>query len=1113
MTHNKTGQDPPIEESTNVPIHEARPVTKDGPEGYMDDEVVRQFEDDQTKVPNTSSANTRSAVTGSLGSDGVAISDSLRPITKGVAIKPCPFGSPFAYLCYQDKPDFFKGLLAESTRILFDQVVAEASTLRRRLSRGVALTNAGSNGPCCVLKKPDSSSTISDTVQESNSGDSQLKVYCFESNENGLKLSVDGVFYYADSKASSLAVSESSNSDTILDVRRVRDPKTGEIEYFILNKGSGPLSVNGIDVDHTVRAGPLPDFAVLELGQSSIFWWRTAAALYYMPSLKRKRDADDNDEGSFREAFKGDGDPSPESPVFLNSKRWLDEYRRRVALCEERPNKHTSSVTDVHPPHELPDHELRETDVILAIGAVWLGLINAKIDFAYANSKMFSLARSMRTVGMHAVKGTNHFLMPLLFNKESEALSPESVEDTVEPLEPVFSAYQRGEEEKNQEKLAAAEKAKQKDSSNIIKPPLSLNDQEAQNQNIEGDIGHFVLAVAEKVNRDGPSTIEDTQTKKASVRLRIMDSGKGKVDKRVVRRVARNIVRNSGWLDDTWPFFEVNEENWTEVIGQSNNRSGEHTVLNAWAYMLEIPLAVSRERKLGSSSYKEVRRMIRLALQGKLDSLTIRAWMQHSDYAVDEPLSQLQQSQTQNPGLRTKLRNMHTVALNRNAFNQIVDDIYTQEQGTKQGYAALWGAVSLPSEVVTTGQSGHAPKVATGVTLLPSDQGSGAAPSVTSGISGMNSGSATTPLTLETWQQRLDQGLAYQKESRAKTPRTTGGAFKRATKIKSASNMADDDVVLGIAPIWEGIKRLRRADVDFAYAGLDVFSPGGLQQGVGAVGGRNRFIMPLLFSSTKAEKIGSVGHLLLCVAELVNVQPLAVHVQVFDSLQGFVLRDRIAQMVQKIIHDSDWLGTKGRGAPFPHLTLTNKRVPQQVGINTCGLHVIFNAWAIMLGIPIHPHNLRRGRSDRDTNDATDHRFIKLGLEIVNLALEGFMDSTTIQAFFNVYGYSVEQRFGDRARSVIPFNAVGMNMEKFRRTLQKRYWGHILDRSKASNRNFSDAAIARLTGHGLTPEQAWAALTIAGGNFLEALQWHFGRDEPEDALSPKTPDRRKKALSL
>ena len=527
-------------------------------------------------------------------------------------------------------------------------------------------------------------------------------------------------------------------------------------------------------------------------------------------------------------------DSLPDLQVFSDSNDWCHEYRRRLQLCKERPIDFTPSITSPHPPHQIPRGEMHDSDVILAIGAVWLGLVNAKTDFAYANSILFSTGRSMRMVGMRAVKGNNPFVMPLILNAELQGLSPESEEDAEEPLEPVFSAFQRGEEEKNQENFAAAEKAKQKDPGNKNKAPLPLKDQEIQNQNHKGGIGHFVLAIAEMVDRN------EYNTEKASVRLRFMDSAPQITRQAVVRRVARNIVRNSGWLGDIWPYFDADEEHWMRVIKQSGNRCGEHTVLNAWAYMLGIPPAATRNRALGRLPYDQIRELISLALLGQLDSLTIRAWMQCSEYAVHSPLSQLQK-QIQTPDLPNDFPNIQTVALNEDNFNETVDYIRTQEQATNK-------SSPLPPGSVTAHGSEHA------------TQDPVASPSGSSGTPGSSATPAQIPSmpqpsfpTQETWQQRLEVGLKSNEALRACNPRKTTDRRKDATNIKGPSNMSDFEVVLGIAPVWEGLKRRGRVNYDFTYAGMDVLSPGGEQTGRGAIGTWTRFIMPLFLSSVDDE--------------------------------------------------------------------------------------------------------------------------------------------------------------------------------------------------------------------------------------------------------------------
>lgn len=774
---------------------------------------------------------------------------------------------------------------------------------------------------------------------------------------------------------------------------------------------------------------------------------------------------------------------------------------------------------------------MHDIDVILAIGTVWLGLMEAKVDFAYANSDLFSIARSMRMIGMRVVKGTNHFLMPLLFSDELGALSDEPGEDTEEPLEPTFSAFQRGEAEKHQENFAAAEQAKQNDPGNKNRPPPSLDDQEVQNTTHLGGIGHFMLAVAEKVIKDGPSTTKDVATKRALVRLRFMDSLPGVLSKGQIRRVARNIVRNAGWLGDIWPRFDVSEEHWVDVLRQSGNRCGEHTVLNAWAYMLDIPLATTRDRKLGYGSYIEVRRMITLALRGQLDSLTIRAWMQHSGYAEDEPLSQLQQIQMEHPDSPNNLRNMQTVALNENTFNEIVNDINLQEQAASQADATKCSALSVPSDGIapvipdgagcSTLQSKHAAEVTTR-TKSPL---SSAIQSLDTDSPNNNSISSNPTVSTKSTSSKSDSQLPYRNwkeflvNRRADMrlfKRTSLNPLKTPSHIRSHSRLADYDVVLGIAPIWEGLKRLNRADFDFTYAGMDVFSPSEQDEMVGAVGGRSRFIMPLFIWDEDSEALenprrgspgsSGIGHLLLCVAELINDEPMTVRCEIMDSSPGSAPAEDIVAKIKRIIENSRWLDTGGFTPPIVY-QFSIRFVPHQVGMHTCGLHVILNAWAYMLGIPIYPKSYRRGRTAEDQFDKADEEFLESGLELVNLALAGLMDSEIIQAFFNVHGYCDEQRFGDPARAVVKVNAIGMNQEKLRLTLNQRR----IAPARSRGDQFNEAHIDYLKGQNMSEDQAWRALLMCGGNVDRAMSWHFGSspvgemERPESALSPKTPE--------
>ena len=181
--------------SAEVPNHEAISDIVDGPEGYREDSSNGESKHDQTTTSYANNISTSSKgkaknrreldyVTGNYGSDeGSSSSPSSPSPEKEVErfpLIPSKFGSPFAYESYQSKPEFFKGLLAQNTRVLFDQVVSEASALRERLPARFNVTNEGSNGLICCMKRRETSSVDHGLSDGSDSGESRLIINEFD---------------------------------------------------------------------------------------------------------------------------------------------------------------------------------------------------------------------------------------------------------------------------------------------------------------------------------------------------------------------------------------------------------------------------------------------------------------------------------------------------------------------------------------------------------------------------------------------------------------------------------------------------------------------------------------------------------------------------------------------------------------------------------------------------------------------------------------------------------------------------------------------------------------------------------------------------------------------
>ncbi len=54
-------------------------------------------------------------------------------------------------------------------------------------------------------------------------------------------------------------------------------------DFFVLNSSHTSLRINGVLFNPNTLVGPLPDFAVIEVGKAAVFWWHTDESLDYVP--------------------------------------------------------------------------------------------------------------------------------------------------------------------------------------------------------------------------------------------------------------------------------------------------------------------------------------------------------------------------------------------------------------------------------------------------------------------------------------------------------------------------------------------------------------------------------------------------------------------------------------------------------------------------------------------------------------------------------------------------------------------------------------------------------------------------------------------------------------
>lgn len=791
-------------------------------------------------------------------------------------------------------------------------------------------------------------------------------------------------------------------------------------------------------------------------------------------------------------------------PPSNSSKTWNQQLRQRLQFWRDESTRSSTSNkggdSSSQAPADVPyrirsPEKLDDLAVILGIASVWRPLIDWGTSFAYGNQPHFQAARvEDPDLGTDSVLSPHPLIIPLIFNRRVNNPPGEGVNDVKPPRkrpakEPAKETFpSEGAKDKPKEEVVEQEKSEKEvpEQANPERGKRAEDPAEPapkpRKAAWRGGVGHFVLAVAERM----PHTND-------MVRLRFWDSSRGSASEDVIRASARNVVRNSSWMPpDVWPRFE---ETWSFSPSQTGNTCGSHVILNAWAYMLNIP--VNPKIKIRERFYYPALEIINLALQGLMDATTIRAFLHVNGYAAPQNFLQVQQQEASTrPYEARQMRNLtQTARMNEPIFNGVIGEIAFLEANQASAEASAEEAQEPPSQESknptpegptdktrppngskppkskspkspkppkdrSPPQSPKTPK-ARSPPKVPSlsktpPQGKKTSPQTgSSPRQGTNTSlqGTTLPPDQYTWEEVLENGLRQQRTAAKNSKRKASYTLSTV-----ASNALDDmDVGYAIASVWAGLRNSR------SYYGFG--SPStfilyrndltGTNIGDTAVGGPNRLIMPLAFSNDAALRsdlqqlsesaaqgktvtlpsgstIGGIGHFILAVARRQS-KPTSdtVALYILDSAPGIVSQFDAAATAQNIVRYSGWMGVDESRVPFtvtPNFTaLSTQNVPRQRGVNNCGFHVILNAWAIMLGIRIVSSETRmettwRGRA------ASDAAFYRLGKEIMNLAIHGFMDSTTIQAFMTVFGYARYQPPGVAQYAATLMNSVEMNGE-------------------------------------------------------------------------------------
>lgn len=372
--------------------------------------------------------------------------------------------------------------------------------------------------------------------------------------------------------------------------------------------------VNGVCVPDNTVAGPLSDFAVIQVGLNVNFWWSNGLGFDYrpvstistkilcvtirvltycfflQPAQKGKRPHDGEEEPDLptspgSKKAKSSPPDSPAGPPSIDDVFVKEIRDRQIEWVREG----AIETRDINNGMELGV-------VTNAIATIWSPL---QRPYGFGMPGMFEIRGRDTRLGKACGQHHDEFLIPLVFAGRSEK-----------------------------------------------------------------DLGHLVLAVARKLmpktSTSSSQGIYITRLKKPGnsdsspkkdyaprISLRVWDSRPGIVPTNKIQKAAEAVVRYSGWLGqdleqkvwDATPVFEPVTFEDTPNQGRGSLHCGLYVIFKAWALMLGIETTTLRNMPIPPEwdlaqfhEYGAV--IVKCALQGCMDTNTIRAFFATFGYSV-----------------------------------------------------------------------------------------------------------------------------------------------------------------------------------------------------------------------------------------------------------------------------------------------------------------------------------------------------------------------------------------------------------------------------------------------------------------------------------------------
>ena len=499
----------------------------------------------------------------------------------------------------------------------------------------------------------------------------------------------------------------------------IRQGKEGDdASYYLRWVKKGSVTVNGVLCDNYGResfaVGPLPEYAIIQIEEAVIFWWRNEVALDYVPEYLAELEQDDGSlepespqqaerleesVGQQRTEVMRASEETPKEDEAQNEQEtnegetWSlfnDEFDNKCLewqrIFAERMQSHRDErerderwkryigwengpSTSPCPIHQFTGQaKLEGEDVVLSIASLWQAMRSEHDDSAFSSYNLFQVchlypsdAEAFAFPISSAVGGHNskHLIIPIIAGKNDQASRSS---------EGHYSAGQNTREPS----------------------PTETRTQATDPNQWIGEDSHILLAIATR-----PTDPDDP-----NIQYEIFDSCPGYLKPATIERAVQNTVNRSGWLARDAEGFACAPPNNKPIMIQtprhvpaqvSINSCGIHAILNAWVHILKLA-PVNSTGRCGSDEdftafdpreiefIENAAEMINLALAGHMDTLTIRAFVMGWGYC-----------QVQDPENPEPLKEISTVLMTSRILEDIIErhrqeyiEAQAQGSGTSQ---------------------------------------------------------------------------------------------------------------------------------------------------------------------------------------------------------------------------------------------------------------------------------------------------------------------------------------------------------------------------------------------------------------------------------------------